>query len=141
MLLSSIAFSISVYFSKYEHPTTFVPGCIVGFCSIFEWISWIILIFVAGINDGLSSITFYLAIIGFVLLYVVNVFNFCASGSIIEPDLPFINWMKDNTKNSKSYRIIKWVGLFTSFKTHRIIFSKYFNQSFFKGKLSSIDLL
>lgn len=126
MLLSSIAFSISIYFSKYEHSETFVPGCYVGFCSIFEWISWVILIFVAAINDGLSSTTFLLAIIGWGTLYIVNILTFIFAGSIYEPDLAFIDWLKISPKNGTCYKIVKWVSLFTTFKTQRIVFSKYF---------------
>jgi hypothetical protein len=91
MLLSCIAFCISVYFSKYEKPQTFVPGCVVGFCSIFEWISWIIMIVIAYSNDGIN-ITTVLAILGFIFIYIFNVICFLLFKRTILIDTLFSEW-------------------------------------------------
>ncbi|EAR99021.4 transmembrane protein, putative (macronuclear) [Tetrahymena thermophila SB210] len=140
MLLSCIAFCISVYFSKYEKPQTFVPGCIVGFCALFEWISWIILIGISFSNDGATSITTITAVIGFVLIYLINFVYFMLYKKNISPDPSFMEWQLQH-KN----RICKNVSIFfscvISFKIQKIIFCKYFNQIFFKAKLKDIDLL
>lgn len=130
MLLSCIAFCISVYFSKYENPQTFVPGCIVGFCSIFEWISWIILIVITFSNDSIG-ITTILAILGFVLVYVFNIMCFVIFRRTILLDNSFIEW-KSQPKNSTCFNIVFYVALIFSFKMQKIFFCKYFNQAFFK---------
>jgi hypothetical protein len=40
-LIATIVFAISVAIARMHHPETFVPGCLVGFCSLFEFGSWI----------------------------------------------------------------------------------------------------
>ncbi|KAL4449891.1 hypothetical protein ABPG74_015010 [Tetrahymena malaccensis] len=140
MLLASIAFCISIYFSKYEYHATFVPGCVVGFCSVFEWISWIALIATASDYSGMQSAAAILALLGFLFLYIINVIQFIMMKKYVETDTQFMEWILNNHKNKVCYTIIKYVSLIISFKATRIIFSKYFNQGFFKAKLNSIDL-
>ncbi|EAS00772.1 transmembrane protein, putative (macronuclear) [Tetrahymena thermophila SB210] len=140
MLLASIAFCISIYFSKYEYHATFVPGCVVGFCSLFEWISWIALIATASDYSGMQSAAAVLALLGFLFLYIINIIQFIMMKKYIETDTVFMEWVLNNHKNKVCFTIIKYASLIISFKATRIIFSKYFNQGFFKAKLNSIDL-
>ncbi|KAL4506714.1 hypothetical protein ABPG72_000285 [Tetrahymena utriculariae] len=140
MLLSCIAFCISVYFSKYEKPQTFVPGCIVGFCALFEWISWIILIAICYLNDGMMSITTIAATLGFALIYLFNLVYFILYKKIISKDISFMEWELSH-KNKMCKNISIFLSCLISFKIQKIIFCKYFNQNFFKAKLKDIDLL
>ncbi|KAL4499137.1 hypothetical protein ABPG72_017039 [Tetrahymena utriculariae] len=140
MLLASVAFCISIYFSKYEYHATFVPGCVVGFCSLFEWISWIALIATASDYSGMQSAAAILALLGFLFLYIINVIQFIMMKKYVETDTVFMEWIFNNHKNKVCFTIIKYASLIISFKATRIIFSKYFNQGFFKAKLNSIDL-
>ncbi|EAR90771.2 transmembrane protein, putative (macronuclear) [Tetrahymena thermophila SB210] len=140
MLLSCIAFCISVYFSKYEKPQTFVPGCIVGFCALFEWISWIILIAICYLNDGIMSITTIAAAVGFVLIYLFNLVYYILYRKTISKDTSFMEWELSH-KNRMCKNVSIFFSCLISFKIQKIIFCKYFNQNFFKAKLKDIDLL
>lgn len=120
MLLSCIAFCISVYFSKYEKPQTFVPGCIVGFCSIFEWISWIILIAITSSHDG-SNITTVLAILGFIIVYAFNLVSLLKFRKIILNDPLFDEW-KSNPKNYVCYKLVIVLSTLLTFKLQKILF-------------------
>ncbi|KAL4507260.1 hypothetical protein ABPG72_002053 [Tetrahymena utriculariae] len=140
MLLSCIAFCISVYFSKYENPQTFVPGCIVGFCALFEWISWIILIAICFSNDGATSITAITALLGFLIIYLFNFVYFILYKKKISQDSSFMEWQLQH-KNKICKNVSIFFACFVSFKIQKIIFCKYFNQNFFKAKLKDIDLL
>ncbi|KAL4459787.1 hypothetical protein ABPG74_003313 [Tetrahymena malaccensis] len=131
MLLSCIAFCISVYFSKYEKPQTFVPGCIVGFCALFEWISWIILIAICYFNDGMMSITTIAAAIGFILIYLFNLIYFILYKKSISKDTSFMEWELSH-KNKMCKNVSIFLSCLISFKIQKIIFCKYFNQNFFK---------
>jgi hypothetical protein len=91
-------FGISVYFSKIDKPLTFVPGCIVGFCSFFEWISWIILISISFENEGSSSAASVLSIFGFLTLYIINFFAYILFRKRIIADQKYIEW-EENEKN------------------------------------------
>lgn len=38
---------------RYE---TFIPGCLVGFCGIFEWGAWITILLLCGVNIGIMNL-------------------------------------------------------------------------------------
>lgn len=132
---------ISIIASKMHRYETFMPGCYVGICGIFEVGSWItILILVIFKEFTLISVSVLPLIIGILMLAIMNISNFVVYRNVIKLDDDYVNWLSLNHTHRACNLVMNIFGLIFSFKMTRLLFSKYFGFDFFKAKLSSIKV-
>ena len=84
-----IFFSLSVVASKIHRYETFIPGCLVSFCGIFEWGAWITILILCAMNVGLANIQGIPIVIGFVCNIILNIVNLILYKKKIHPDPEF----------------------------------------------------
>ena len=82
-----------------------------------------------------------LTIIGLVINVIINIVYTCLYYRYIKADEKYLEWEEAKGIHRCTSSVILYVGLFTSFKFSRALYSKFYGFSFFKAKLTGIDKL
>ncbi len=88
-----IFFSLSVIASKIHRYETFIPGCLVSFCGLFEWGSWITILILCSMNIGLLNIQGLPIVVGFLCNIILNIVNLIIYKKKMHSDPEFQNWL------------------------------------------------
>jgi hypothetical protein len=69
------------------------------------------------------------------LSFVFNLVYLTIYCKSLKKDAEFEDWLKEGSVNRFTNAFVLFVSLFTSFKIHRIIYSKFFGFSFFSARI------
>ncbi|KRX04496.1 Insulin-like growth factor binding protein, N-terminal [Pseudocohnilembus persalinus] len=150
--LLSIPFAFSVYISKKQYPITYLAGSLVSIICVFEYAAYMVLAFFywQRINDEVSdgeidsvssSKTVLLLLISVISLYLWNLMaaiNFCF---FFSADKKFRQWKAQSYGHEISDNILRFFGFFLTFRLMRFYYSRYFDYTYFKMKLESVNKL
>ncbi|KAM3131005.1 hypothetical protein pb186bvf_016923 [Paramecium bursaria] len=128
-------FTLCVGISKYHKHETFIPGSLVGLNSFPEWGSWIALGLLYYLYKSVQAYQFYLLAGGIFSCYVLNFIQIFLIKRIYYPDPQFQLWMSVSIKNRITHGAVLIFSIFGSFRTQRLIISRFFGFSFFKARL------
>ena len=99
-------FSLSVVASKMHRYETFVPGCLVSFCGVFEFGSWITILALSISKIGVINSSTLPILVGVVCNIILNLLNLMIYRMKIYQDPDFAIWISCNHTHKVSNIII-----------------------------------